>query len=119
MLTRSAPQSALVLQMALRFGLAFLLGTAACGAKEEPHEHHDSGANHDPRLGPRRRMTCGAGLPTIDVGDKMRVVATCPGDGKQTTKMIVICETGPVLHAATNGEEILVVCPEDIAPDRQ
>jgi hypothetical protein len=115
----SATKSALVLRMTLRFAFAFLLGTAACGSAEGPYENYDSGVNRYPHLGPRRQMTCGTGLPSINVEDRMRAVATCPGDGKQTAQLIVICEAGPVLQAETNGEEILVVCPEDIAPGRQ
>jgi hypothetical protein len=118
MLTRSATESALVLAMTLGFGFAFLLGTAACGSADEAHEHHDSGVNGAARLGPRRQMTCVAGLPSIDVEDRIRAVATCPGDGKQTAQMIIICEAGPVLLAETHGEEILVLCPEDLASDR-
>jgi hypothetical protein len=118
MLTRSAMTSALVIHMTLRSGFALLLAIAACGSADESHEHHDSGVNGAPRLGPRRRMTCGSGLPSIDVEDKERAVATCPGDGKKTAQMIVICEAGPVLLAETDGEEILVVCPEDLASDR-
>jgi hypothetical protein len=61
----------------------------------------------------RRTMTCGAGHPSIVVEDKVRVVATCPAD-KYSMRMEVPCQAPPLVARAV-GDEIIVLCPEDVA----
>jgi hypothetical protein len=66
--------------------------------------------------GPRPRMTCTNGLPSITVEDEVRAVATCPKDEKPM-KVVITC-AAPPLVAKTYFEEIVVVCPEDVPASR-
>jgi hypothetical protein len=97
--------------------LAVLLTTATCGGTEAERDQQADAATHSgPKLGPRHRMTCQTGMPSIEVEDKVRAVARCPGDGKKSATLTVVCEAGPPLLATTEGEDILVLCPENVVP---
>ncbi len=106
--------------------IAFALGalttiTTASGcdydpALDDPATPARDAMNHDPSVGPRRRMTCTTGLPSITVEDEVHVVATCPKDEK-SMKVTISCPAPPLV-AKTDGEEIIVVCPEETSQPR-
>jgi hypothetical protein len=102
-------------------GLAFAalipIPTTTCGGAEVvPDQQADAATYNGPKLGARHRMTCQTGMPSIGVEDKS-AVAKCPGDGNSSAILMVVCAAGPPLLATTEGEEILVLCPEDVAPN--
>jgi hypothetical protein len=98
-----------VRMMTLAMGLALLAG--ACDVEPSDYQIDGPGADAGSR-GPatRRRMACGAGLPTIALADGGLVIASCPA-GDKSMKVTVTCQ-GPPLLAKAEGDELLVLCPE-------